>query len=111
MTPSTTAVVRISFANGKPAATPDVITVKPGQELEFEATGAVTAFQLDFREPPGSGGQEWFDSNQGRVRIHVREIDRRKYPAGAPPAKWKRIKYDLIVNGVPLDPDVIIDPN
>src|SRR5688572_12978948 len=104
MTPSTTHVVRISFANGKPVATPASITVKPGDDIDFDVTGGITAFDLDFREPPGPTPQEWFPSNQGKVKLKIRDVDRKKYKAGSPPTDWKRIKYDVIVDGVRLDP-------
>ena len=107
MTPSSPKTVVITFAGGNPVATPSSITLKPNEDLRFQAGEGVTAYVLDFDESPTPSGEELFDSDGSKeVNIKIKHVDKRKYKE-----RGKRIKYDVIVNNVRLDPDVVIDPN
>lgn len=110
-TPNGPHIVRITFASGRPLATPAVVKPRQGETVEFEGTGEAAGFELDFHEAPESGPRERFRAVGGKVSIRIKNLDPDKYPPGSPESKWKKIKYDVVVNGVRLDPDVIIDPN
>ncbi len=104
-------VVEISFVDGQPVAKPPSIEVRQGENVAFVAASGVTSFELDFQESPEESGQELYAGEKGHVKLTVKQLgDTAKYKKGMPKAEWKRIKYDVVVNGVRLDPDILIDP-
>lgn len=110
-TPNGPHIVTITLAGGRPVATPAAVKPRQGETVLFEGTGEAAGFELDFHEAPEAGPKERFKAVGGKVPIRIKNLDPDKYPKGLHESKWKKIKYDVVVNGVRLDPDVIIDPN
>lgn len=101
--------LEVSYAGGMPAVDPDPCTVKQGTVVTWR--GPLfddTAFSLEFAGLPGTaivGSQ----TMAGRANAFGSESQEFRHKVRMTADTTGQFKYDVVANGVRLDPHIIID--